>query len=364
MSVLASSGPLPGTTRPLVDALGLARLLTLVYVWVVALRSYEDWDRPLLGFVGLGVLTLWSALVSLLDRRYPRSFVLSFSDLAVAVSLVGLSRPVQGPELSAMDVTTLPTIWVATVVAAWALRFGWRGGLFSAGVLSAADVLERGHFSGETVRGAVMLLVLGATLGYLALLVAREAESAQRLRVLEAREAAALERERLVRLVHDSTLQDLAFLASKAAPELAARAHAAEVRLRNLLSARVDPSGTDLVAALRQVLGSRAELSTTSEHVSALPEVVEALSGAVDEALRNAARHAPGAPVWVSLDDLDGLTVTVRDAGPGFVEGRLSEARSQGRLGVSDSIVGRLSAVGGTAVVRSSSEGVEVELRV
>ena len=55
----------------------------------------------------------------------------------------------------------------------------------------------------------------------------------------------------------------------------------------------------------------------------------------------------------------------MRDDGPGFAEGRLAEARAQGRLGVAQSIVGRVAAVGGTATYDSTpGDGVRVVLRV
>ncbi len=58
------------------------------------------------------------------------------------------------------------------------------------------------------------------------------------------------------------------------------------------------------------------------------------------------------------------MTVTVRDEGPGIPADRLAQAVDQGRLGVSQSIVGRLAELGGTAAVESGSFGTEWELVV
>lgn len=59
------------------------------------------------------------------------------------------------------------------------------------------------------------------------------------------------------------------------------------------------------------------------------------------------------------------MTVSIRDDGPGFAPGRLAEARAAGRLGVVQSIEGRLRDLGGTASFHSApGEGVEVELTV
>jgi signal transduction histidine kinase len=55
----------------------------------------------------------------------------------------------------------------------------------------------------------------------------------------------------------------------------------------------------------------------------------------------------------------------VRDDGPGIPEGRLEESAAEGRLGVQQSIVGRMHDLGGTATVRSQAgQGTEWELGI
>jgi signal transduction histidine kinase len=92
-----------------------------------------------------------------------------------------------------------------------------------------------------------------------------------------------------------------------------------------------------------------------------------ALAAATGEALDNVRRHAgPDAKAWVLVED-DGaaVTVSVRDNGLGFAPGRLEEAEAAGRLGVAQSIRGRIRDVRGTARLTSSpGQGTEVELRV
>ncbi|WP_408907847.1 ATP-binding protein [Streptomyces albidoflavus] len=59
------------------------------------------------------------------------------------------------------------------------------------------------------------------------------------------------------------------------------------------------------------------------------------------------------------------MLVSVRDEGPGIPEGRLAEAAEEGRLGVAQSIQGRLRDLGGTAeLVSVPGQGTEVELTV
>ena len=93
-----------------------------------------------------------------------------------------------------------------------------------------------------------------------------------------------------------------------------------------------------------------------------LDRVGEALAAAAREALRNAARHAPGAPVFVFADIAPGRAeVFVRDDGPGFV---CADVPTE-RRGVRDAIVGRMAAAGGRATVESApGEGTEVALTI
>jgi signal transduction histidine kinase len=64
-------------------------------------------------------------------------------------------------------------------------------------------------------------------------------------------------------------------------------------------------------------------------------------------------------------DEPGRVTVTVRDDGPGIPEGRLAQAESEGRLGVAQSIRGRLRDLGGAAeLVSVPGQGTEVELTV
>jgi len=87
----------------------------------------------------------------------------------------------------------------------------------------------------------------------------------------------------------------------------------------------------------------------------------------VGNALDNARAHAgPDARAFVLLEDLgETVSVSVRDDGVGIAVGRLEDAARQGRLGVSKSIVGRLTALGGTAELRTEpGAGTEWELCV
>ena len=58
------------------------------------------------------------------------------------------------------------------------------------------------------------------------------------------------------------------------------------------------------------------------------------------------------------------MTVTVRDDGPGIAAGRLAQAAEEGRLGVAQSIRGRIRDIGGTVTITSAPDaGTEVDAR-
>ncbi|MFL6137342.1 MAG: sensor histidine kinase, partial [Frankiaceae bacterium] len=123
----------------------------------------------------------------------------------------------------------------------------------------------------------------------------------------------------------------------------------------------------DVAGARADRVGARVTVTGPGAPVWLAADVAGELLAAVDEALANAGRHAGrGARAWVHVDD-DGeqVSVVVRDDGVGIPPDRLAAAERAGRLGVAQSIVGRLRALGGDAtIVSSPGTGTEVELRV
>jgi len=83
--------------------------------------------------------------------------------------------------------------------------------------------------------------------------------------------------------------------------------------------------------------------------------------------LDNVVRHCdPGTKAWVLVEDEpETVTVSVRDDGCGAAPERFAQAEEQGRLGVAQSIRGRIADLGGTVRLTSApGQGTEVELTV
>jgi signal transduction histidine kinase len=366
---------------PLWRGVAVFRTLTLVYAVVLYAGRSDEYARPALGWVTLALMAAWTAWWWLRGR--PPSSALVVADLVVACAAAGMTVAVDTPERIAAGAQTLPVIWPAAAVLSWAVWRGWRGGLVTALALAAVNALVAGRLSGNTLHNNVLMLLLGTIIGYSADLVR---SSHHALRQALAVEAATAERERLARDIHDSVLQVLAFVQRRGreiggeSADLGRLAGEQEQRLRRLVAAapaRADgasPGGAralDGPADVRTLL-SHFENSAVTVVVPATPvplplEQADELAAAVGAALDNVERHAGAAArAWVLVEDEDhAVTVTVRDDGLGMPDGRLAEAERAGRLGVSQSIRGRLAGIGGQLrIISAPGEGVELVLTV
>ncbi|TPX00517.1 ATP-binding protein, partial [Schumannella luteola] len=183
-----------------------------------------------------------------------------------------------------------------------------------------------------------------------------------------AAERAALAREEqrseIAAHLHDSVLQTLAIIQNRAGAgsEIARIARAQERELRDWLFAGTDPFAGDLATELRTMARELELAYAVRIEVVTVGEVSEvesaALAGAAREALVNAARHAGGDVTVYAEATPDTVEVFVRDRGAGFDP----DAVPDGRLGIRESIVGRMTRAGGTAAVESGPEGTEVRI--
>ncbi len=180
-------------------------------------------------------------------------------------------------------------------------------------------------------------------------------------------------------MVHDGVLQVLALMQRRGGElggegaELARLAGEQESALRTLIRTEdavrpvTDATTVDLAAHLGR-LGIRpgVDIVVPGGPVDVDLRVADELVAVVAACLDNVAAHVgERAPAWVLLEAFnDRIEVSVRDEGPGIGEGRLEEAAAQGRLGVSQSICGRIEDLGGEARLSTGPLGTEWELVV
>lgn len=356
----------------LLRAMAGLRVIVLANSLVLYAMRFEDYPRPLLGWAVMALLVGWT-LVSVWAYAAPerRRAPLLVGDLGVAVLTIALTPLVKGAGPSA----TLPGFYVMCAVLSWAVVWRWQGGLVAAVAVSVTDVSIRLEFTQQNYGNIFLLVIGGAVIGFLSALLQ---DTAAQRDAAERAAAAAAERQRLSRVVHDGVLQVLA-LVQRRGPELGPDgvelgrlAGEQESRLRGL----VQQGSRELVAPLgeRDLVELIGELESPHVHVAtpATPAVLPAetaseLLAAVEACLSNVRHHVGrDADAWVLLEELpDRWVVSVRDDGPGIPAGRLDDSASEGRLGVQQSIVGRLVDLGGSAQVHSApGQGTEWELSV
>lgn len=346
----------------------MLRLVFLANAVVLNILRADNFDRPVAGWLCVALMAAWTVGAIWAYAEAPRRGVgLLSADLAVAVALLVLTPVVKGGGFEA----TVPGFWVAGALLAWAIRYRWVGGLVAGAILSVVDMLAREDFDQANYGNLFLLLIGGPIVGFMA-------ESLQEMAAerdqAERSAAAAAERARLARVVHDGVLQVLALVQRRGAElggeaaELGRLAGEQEAALRTLIRSQDSlrsstPTGSaDLVAALAR-LDTRPGVTVAAPGtpvelpVDAVAELVAVVAACLD----NVERHVGGgAPAWVLLEAFGGrVELTVRDEGPGIPDGRLEQAVADGRLGVAESIRGRINALGGTAALSTSAGGTE-----
>ncbi|QOV38900.1 sensor histidine kinase [Streptomyces ferrugineus] len=382
--------------QPLWRALAGYRVLTMVYAIGLFVSAHDEVARPWVAVAYFCVLAVWT-LATLPRVANAASCTKRFltADLTIALAGILLTRLAETPARIDSGAPTLPSIWTAGAVLAFAIKGGWRWAAFASTLVAAANLVHRsGVPTRDTVHMVLLVWIASIAIGYV-VEVARASERTL-ARALEI-EAATRERERLARDIHDGVLQVLAMVQRRGAviggeaAELGRMAGEQEVALRTLVSGGLVPVSrvsedaaegavvraveepdeaagpVDLRALLAPYAGARVSLAEPGAPVSLAPLAARELSAAVGAALDNVREHAgEHARAWILVEDEpDEVIVTVRDDGPGIPEGRLAQAEGEGRLGVALSIRGRLRDLGGTAeLISVPGQGTEVELKV
>lgn len=383
--------------QPLWRALTGYRVLTMLYAVGLFATAYDKFARPGVAITYYCVLFVWT-LATLPKVANAASCTKRFlaADLTVALTGIMLTLVADAHARIVEGGPTLPSIWTAGSVLAFAIKGGWRWAAFASTLVAAANLVERGAPARDTVHNVILVWVASIAIGYV-VEVARASERTL-ARALEI-EAATRERERLARDIHDGVLQVLAMVQRRGAVlggeagELGRMAGEQEVALRMLVSGGLVPLSrvsedaaegavvraveepespadgepVDLRSLLAPYAAAKVSFAEPGAPVPLPADAAKELAAAVGAALDNVRRHAgQDARAWILVEDEPGeVVVTVRDDGPGIPEGRLAQAEGEGRLGVALSIRGRLRDLGGSAeLISVPGQGTEVELKV
>lgn len=333
----------------------------LLYLWLWALTPLEPvaHDAP-----------------DVVQRRVPVAWLLVAAAMVAAALLLLTLRS----DLRAQTTGALAALMLgAGGAVAWTLAFDRRDVGRSPRVatviraLSAALLLLGGGLTLIAGQWGPELSQLNAVLAFSAVLLGAIVLLAPRLvqlwsdfeqsRAAQVRES---HRAEVAAHLHDSVLQTLALIQNRAgaSTEVARIARAQERELRDWLFGAEEPEAADVSSELRAVAAAiELELPVRIELVTVgapPPRSSAALVAAAREAMLNAARHA-GGEVSVYLESTAGsVDVFVRDRGPGVDIATIPADR----IGIRESIIGRMSRAGGSASVRAGAGGLGTEVHL
>ena len=371
------SGGENALTSGLMRPLSAFRLVALLWAVTGVLFSQEHLEQPLAAAIVLASMAVTTALVTPLPGR---SSVLGTDRLTTLILelSVGIAALVaDGFVYADVRPQSLPWSWPAAGVMLAGVLFGARAGFGAALLIGSASLvtevvlLDRDGSFVSSFSKLGLWIVAGTLAGYVV----------QRLKRAEQEISVARAREQFSRELHDGVLQTLAVIQRRSDDsELAALARDQEHDLRSFISgggqaedaAPFEPSIRALAARHERLYpGCVVNVVVAND----LPELeathIEALAGAVGEALTNAGKHGAASKITVYAeptedsfqqipDNASGseVFVSVKDNGTGFD----LETATEG-MGLSGSIRGRLSDAGGYADINSAvGRGTEVTL--
>ena len=364
----------PGREDALVRSLltAIAVFRWLAWAWLVVIlavsRDALDGGRPWLA-VGLAIAALAVTVTATLLARADPSLLLSpwmlAAELAVGAAL-GLADPLA---YDGAHPQSLASVWPLAGIFTAGIGYGGRAGLLAGALVGCGrlvgDLIALDTWSSDDVVAAASTVVLYALAGGVAGLVTR------RLREAERTVAAQQAREEVARTLHDGVLQTLAIVQRRSDdPDLARLAHDQERELREFLFGAPGhvAGGGDLGQRLRAAAArwedqhrGTARVVVADDLPPLAPPVVDALAGAVSEALTNAGKHGHASTVTVFAEpEDDEVFCSVKDDGSGFDLASTPEG-----IGLQRSIRGRIADVGGRVEIDSRPDrGTEVRLWV
>ncbi|MBK4349083.1 ATP-binding protein [Lacisediminihabitans changchengi] len=303
-----------------------------------------------------------------MQRRVPvTAFALALTVVSALFTAGNIGRGLNPFILSTLAFGVFTVVWALVVDVRDERRSPRRAavlGWIAEGVLVLAGlaVLVRANARVVDSIGAVVLIVvaIGTFIVPFAVHAWTERMGARAAQVRE------VQRAEIAAHLHDSVLQTLALIQNRAgaSSEVARLARAQERELRDWLFAGTTPAGSDLASELRDIAAAieldypaRVEIVVVGEPPAVANAAVLAASR---EAMVNAARHV-GGEISVYLEASPAaVDVFVRDRGPGVDLASLPDDR----LGIRESIIGRMTRAGGTATVRPGAGGIGTEVHL
>lgn len=350
---------------------GVAVFRWLAWAWMAVLlvvnRSElgEPRARPAVALVLVGTALLVTVVDTVLLRTDPAR-LLALPAVAAEVA-VAFALEV-GDELAYNGVShpqRLSSAWPLAAVLTAGIAFRTGGGVVAGAAIGVGRALGvalgPGGWTDRDTVSTLSTVVLYALAGLVAGFVTT------RLREAERRISLAQAREEVARTLHDGVLQTLAVVQRRAQdPDVVRLAHEQERDLRDFLFGVPGSvgGGGDLGARLRAAAarfedryGGTARVVLAPDTPPLPPRTVEALAGAVGEALANAGKHGGATTVTVFAEPLGGeLFCSVKDDGSGFDAAAIPEG-----AGLRRSVRGRIAEVGGRVEVDGNpGRGAEV----
>ena len=329
--------------------------------------------HPSTAFVLVGLALGFTVIDTVLATRGARTETrraVALGELSVGLSMMALDGFVRRNGVVFETGPTLGSWWpVIGLLAAGTYLPRWAafvcGALF--GVARTLSV-ELNGFKVEDLTTVQWLSLVNT--GFFAALAAVTAGGLVRLlRRAESEVALARARDEVARTLHDGVLQTLALVERRSEDvSLVAIVRQQERELRELLNDRRKPdaeldlrSGLDaIIASFERHHGGTGQVIVAPDLPPLSKELTLAFLGAATEAMNNAAKHgaAKSLTIYVEPDDDDGVICSIKDDGKGFVVGEETAG-----FGMANSMVGRMSDVGGTVTVKSTpGTGTEVVL--
>lgn len=351
---------------------GIAAFRWLAWSWmalvlVVTRRDLEaPGARPWLAWALAGAALAVTAAATWLSRVDPDRLV-TLPALAAELAVGCALGAGDGWVYPGDHAQSLGSVWPLAGVLTAGVALAGRGGA------AAGAVVGLGRLFGELLQArsteplADLTVSASSTFVLYALAGGVAGFATVTLREAERRISTAQAREEVARTLHDGVLQTLAVVQRRATdPELARLARDQERELREFLFG-AEPPGGELGPRLRRAgaqhearYGGTVRVVVADDLPRLAPPVVDALAGAVAEALANAGKHGRAEQVTVYAEPHDDGCVfcSVKDDGVGF------DGAPEG-VGLTRSVRGRLAEVGGRVEVDGNpGRGTEVRLWV